>query len=96
MRRRRSIFCVLWGGSDESRLCDDPQVGVQEQALDVIRNVICGQQEVGFARGHEGAPEPGFEGFGNDSSSDIRERVKTALVCVPRAAASNLRVLVSA
>ncbi|KAG4303395.1 hypothetical protein PCK1_000359 [Pneumocystis canis] len=26
-------------------LCDDPEVSVQEQALDVIRNVICGQQE---------------------------------------------------
>ncbi|EMR11215.1 hypothetical protein PNEG_00804 [Pneumocystis murina B123] len=28
-----------------TELCNDPEVSVQEQALDVIRNVICGQQE---------------------------------------------------
>ncbi len=27
------------------RLCDDPVLGVEEQALDVIRNLVCGKQE---------------------------------------------------
>ncbi|QSL65072.1 hypothetical protein MERGE_002377 [Pneumocystis wakefieldiae] len=83
-----------------TELCNDPEVSVQEQALDVIRNVICGQQEVIAHNTSQFRNDNSDQitmkqqrnqilkniGFleklklmQNDSSSDIRERVKTAL-----------------